>query len=289
MHFDTSSHTAVFAGCARNVAEYLPKTRRNMERIGAIFSAYRMVFFENDSNDSTLAQLRSWKSTAPYDVQILTEPLTLEHRIDRISFGRNRCLEEINRLGWQSADYLIMMDMDDVGSNDALHTDNIRICFESASNWDAIFANQHHHYYDQFALRTQLYDHNPWAPDGIIRRYGYPQNLRHWFSAECVPNGNHIDQHSGLLPVLSAFGGLGIYRMEAIIGLRYEPRHLKQENGEDDRDCEHVDLHRKMRARGYNRLFIHPRLINIHSSRLYRLRFTANLFGQWVKRIICKN
>jgi hypothetical protein len=70
------------------------------------------------------------------------------------------------------------------------------------------------------------------------------------------------------IEVDSAFGGLAIYRREALLAGRYR--------GMTDAGpiCEHVPLHAELRAQGY-RIFINPALINArrtdHSARI-RLR-----------------
>jgi hypothetical protein len=67
------------------------------------------------------------------------------------------------------------------------------------------------------------------------------------------------------IEVESAFGGLAIYRREALLEGRY--------NGVRDGEgiCEHVPLHAELRAKG-RRIFINPALINAnrtdHSGRV---------------------
>lgn len=57
-----------------------------------------------------------------------------------------------------------------------------------------------------------------------------------------------------LVPVWSCFGGLGIYRTECLSAASYEGS-----------DCEHVTLHRMLRERGYDRLFLNPSQIVLYS------------------------
>jgi hypothetical protein len=59
-----------------------------------------------------------------------------------------------------------------------------------------------------------------------------------------------------LVAVYSCFGGLGVYRMEAVLGARY--------SGED---CEHVTFHRSMREQGFGRMFLNPHQITLHGCR----------------------
>src|SRR5262249_17362150 len=50
-----------------------------------------------------------------------------------------------------------------------------------------------------------------------------------------------------LLPVWSCFGGMGVYRMACLHAVEY-----------DGGDCEHVVLHQRLRAAGFDRLFLNP-------------------------------
>ncbi len=76
------------------------------------------------------------------------------------------------------------------------------------------------------------------------------------------------------IEVDSAFGGLAIYRREALLGGRYSGVH------EGCAICEHVPLHAELRARGY-RIFINPALINAHrTDHSARVRFSVRLRRQ---------
>jgi hypothetical protein len=50
-----------------------------------------------------------------------------------------------------------------------------------------------------------------------------------------------------MVPVYSCFGGLGVYRIEAMLTCEY-----------GDSDCEHVCLHRDMRTAGLDRQYLNP-------------------------------
>ena len=56
-----------------------------------------------------------------------------------------------------------------------------------------------------------------------------------------------------MVPVTSCFGGLGIYRTEALLAGCYGAR-----------DCEHIDLHRSMREKGFTRTFLNPSQITLY-------------------------
>jgi hypothetical protein len=62
-----------------------------------------------------------------------------------------------------------------------------------------------------------------------------------------------------LLPVYSCFGGLGLYRMPAWLSARY-----------GGGDCEHVELHRSMRAASYGRQYLNPSQIALYGRKRKR-------------------
>jgi hypothetical protein len=59
-----------------------------------------------------------------------------------------------------------------------------------------------------------------------------------------------------LIPMESCFGGLGIYRMDALLSSMYVGG-----------DCEHVPLHRGLKAAGYSRIFLNPSQIVLYGTR----------------------
>src|SRR5690349_13939112 len=52
--------TIVFCGLARNVGSVLPATIARIQKLAESFADYRVLIYENDSDDSTPAQLAQW-------------------------------------------------------------------------------------------------------------------------------------------------------------------------------------------------------------------------------------
>ena len=76
-----------------------------------------------------------------------------------------------------------------------------------------------------------------------------------------------IGEADDWIEVDSAFGGLGIYKIDFLRGLRY-----KGLNDHGEELCEHVPFHKAIKANG-GRIFINPSLINAEltdHSRAYR-------------------
>ncbi len=265
---------AVIAGCARNSARDLPFVLRNIERIAGVFKQSRVVICENDSVDGTLDILKQWSAKTNLKCYILSEPLRLRPRVLRIAWARNRILECIRLHALDSYDYLVMMDMDEVNKRISLR--GFLTSFNYPFDWDVMCANQLDYYYDFFALRTDKYDINPWGP-AERHRWADGTDLSLWFEPD-VAGGKRIPVNSDPIPVLSCFGGLGIYRMSSIEGVTYKPERVLNEDGSqfthpdtgiDEYDCEHASFHKQMRDRHGAKIYINPRMIN-NANRYHR-------------------
>ena len=98
------------------------------------------------------------------------------------------------------------------------------------------------------------YDKNCWNKDEACEKNN--RDLGNWFDNY---HGSNIDKKGKPIKVLSAFDGLGIYKLKSIGKCRY--------NGLDDNgieeDCEHVKFHKCMREKGNDKIYIIPFLNNI--------------------------
>ena len=198
-------------------------------------------------------------------------------RTERIAHCRNRYLEELrNNARYASADYVMVADLD--GVNNDLRREAVETCWRTDVPWDVVTANQRDAYYDIWALR-----HPDWCPVDCHSQYA---RLRELFER---PRALAIAIHSRMvrlspraawIEVDSAFGGLAIYRREALLAGNYSGEQAGQSV------CEHVPLHAQLRAQGF-RIFINPALINAHRTdhsariRLHvRLRREIEAFGK---------
>ena len=72
-------------------------------------------------------------------------------------------------------------------------------------------------------------------------------------------------QNKKPIKVLSAFGGLGIYKIKSIKKCKYNGVEIKTDNKTHfiDEDCEHVKFHECMRNNGNDKIYIIPYLNNV--------------------------
>lgn len=269
----------VVVGCVRNGAKTVRRAVETLARATAGFANVQFLVVESDSTDSTLAELQKLRQESDrfdfLSLGALAERVPA--RTERIAHCRNRYLAELRTSArYASADYVMVADLDGVNSD--LRREAVENCWSASVPWDVVTANQRDAYYDIWALR-----HADWCPVDCHDQYsrlramfGHPRALAiaiHSRMARLSPRAAWIE-------VDSAFGGLAIYRREALLTGNYSG----VENGHSV--CEHVPLHAQLRAKGL-RIFINPALINAHRTdhsariRLHvRLRREIEAFGK---------
>ena len=249
---------AVICGLARDLAHVLPATIERIEKLGDRFADYRVVVYENDSKDATLSLLHRW-AMVNHRVNVLSElrhdpvnlPIRCLQRARRMAYYRNQCRQfTLDR--FSDYDYMIVVDMDIKGG---WLIDGVANTF-GHDDWDFVGSNGILQKFKLFYRLTRQYD--AWA-------------YRHLGSYDAIEprtvNRMHWQQGESMHPVYSCFGGLGVYRMEAIASCEY-----------GGADCEHVCLHRSMRENGFDRLYLNPSQIVDYGVRLPRvLRLLTNL------------
>jgi hypothetical protein len=225
---------AVLCGLVRDAEAHLPRVTPQIEALGAGFADHRIFLFENDSEDETAAVLERWARAEPR-VSFASERLgrprhpstrSEARRADMAEY-RARCQRAVlERFG--DFDYVVLLDTDLVGYDavglaQALGWDG----------WDVLAAKGVSH------LRGRFLCPDACDPDGAA-----PALRVH---AIVPPRG------APLRPVLSCFGGLALYRMEAYRAGRY-----------GGHDCEHVTFHESLRERGFDRIFMDPSLLTLY-------------------------
>ena len=252
--FDNNKYKIVIGGCCRDCAGYLPQILKKIKQITNFCSDFKIIIYENDSQDNTLKILEDFKDKFP-NVTIISEKNITEKfplRTHRLAYCRNKILDEIRNSGYDKTfDYFINIDLDDINLD--LDVKSIKKYLDNNLGYDLGTSN-HKHYYDLWALRTNKYDKNCWNKDEACEKNN--RDLGNWFDNY---HGSNIDKKGKPIKVLSAFDGLGIYKLKSIGKCRY--------NGVDDNgieeDCEHVKFHKCMREKGNDKIYIIPFLNNI--------------------------
>ena len=249
----------IVCSIVRDAEKGLKKNIPVIRELCRCFGDYKVVVYENDSKDRTKQLLKEWmendsehvfafmtdtdgKATIPNFRESIGNPFFGHKRIDRMAALRNQYMDLLWEKGWE-ADYLMVVDLDVA----KIYLKGIKTSFNESIAWDAVTAFGYSlgptlktRYHDTYAL--YLYgDETPQTEQKIAdMRYQLASigNGKQWFR------------------VASAFGGLAIYKMEAVKGLRYDV----YENNDDriEVTCEHYSIYKQMQDRGYNKVYINP-------------------------------
>ena len=241
----------VICGLARDLAQILPATIARIERLGRMFADYRVVVYENDSVDATPQILSRWRK-ANRRVTVLSErrrdpvnPVAgCLRRAARMANYRNQCRRLI-RSRLSDFDHTLVVDMDLDGG----------WSYEGVAN---TFGHEHWDFVGSYGIiersyltQTLLVQYDAWA----FRAKGSYVRI-----PTKIANHMRFSRGDPMLEVHSCFGGLGVYRMKAMLTCRY-----------DGSDCEHVCFHRSMRKAGLDRLYLNPSQITFYGKKANNL------------------
>jgi len=248
-----STYSVVITGCCTNVERFIRRNLLIIDEIGKRFKSYKVVIYENDSKDNTRSILHECKQSN-YDY-IFEDNVNIKNRTERIAHCRNQLLHHV-RENYNDYDYLLMLDLDDVLFSGKL-INTIHTCFlYKPEQWDAMFANCSDKYYDIYALRKKKYLTTCcWNNTNILKSEGVPHSEAY---NKCIDKYIiNYPSDGKLIPVLSAFGGAGLYKLKSIDNAKYvgvERYHM------DNQICEHVPFHNSMIDMGC-KLYINPAMI----------------------------
>ena len=258
----------VMCGCTKNSAKYIYRNLENMYNLKDLCKEFHIVLYENDSSDGTKEELKRFQE-AYANVHIIFD--TLHGKISipetvtkpysgfvrkalNLAYARNALLEYVE-LRFSDFDYMLMVDLDSVVQD--FRTSLIKDVIEKHKNdsWDVLTANSDRKYYDIWALRIHP---NIWDAELHGTLWKNPIDYDCWMMNDKKQSvrGNQvcISHTLPLIPVSSAFGGLGIYKISSIKGCTYSAEY------EGSLTCEHVYFHDKIIKKGC-KVFICPSLI----------------------------
>jgi hypothetical protein len=211
----------IICGVCKDVADRVSYSIKIVEKIGALFSDYRIIVYENNSSDETPRILKEWELSNS-KVRAITEQVDQKelekifvnrlenndfYRAETIARARNIALDNALSETYQDFAYVIWMDMDFKLEPDY---EGFREVFESGKEWDAVFAygiDPPGTYWDWYAFRDQ---ECPIGSELLGNDWWYlPKQKR------------LLNKNDDWYPVLSAFGGCGVYKKSSLKGCRY--------------------------------------------------------------------
>lgn len=256
-----SKSTVAICSIVRNSNNGLVKNIPVVEKLRTKFKDSQVIVFENDSTDKTKSTLEHWSKnstnvfvkcenfgerTIPKnDVDGFNKYFSF-YRISKMARYRNQYLELLANME-RSFDYVIIIDLD----IEKFSINGIAHSFGLAKYWDVITANGYSYsttfrkrYHDTYALVE-------------IGEESIDQNEKTIF--ENQQKWSYLEPGGKLEKVYSAFGGLAIYRYEAIINKNYGV--TKNNNDRVEVKCEHYYIHHLMQCDGNDKIFINPNML----------------------------
>lgn len=196
-------------------------------KTGELFNNYKILIYENNSNDGTKEVLQQYlyNKNKYRNINIISEDIDYETikqnskiwsyksitgsdhpcRIEQICNARNKVIDEIKKSEYQYYEYVIWIDFDSSGWT----LEGIVDSFNKKNQWDVVYANgleKNKTYYDVYALRG-------------LNTYLGPEIIGDHF----WNNLKYIQLRSNqLIPVYSAFGGIGIFKKYIFNKYRYD-------------------------------------------------------------------
>ena len=247
---------------------------KNLENISKLASEVSYVFIENDSTDTTKADLNAWGADKLNFNLISLDGLNqIPVRTLRLEIIRNTYLELIKTDSkLRSFDFMVVLDMDEVNSYqiDSNNFADALIFLNSSTLRAAVFANQKGTYYDLWALRSnELCPVDVWQ-EVLDYAHAHKVSDEEAFSKTFANRVFNLENYKEPIEVNSAFGGLGIYKMKFILDnvnpyLGSRIKILRNDSGQIQflrtQVCEHVHFHDGIRSQ-LGSLYIFPSLIN---------------------------
>ena len=277
---DFKNLKVVFGGCIKNGSKFLLNTLKNIRDYSSLFQQSYTVIIENGSSDNTKDILREKKTDN--DIFLFCDELNhFTYRNQRLERARNLIIEKIRNLEhMRNCDLLIMLDLDDMGTYKIENEDIFYSIDFLYSNEEiaGVFANQIGGYYDIWALRDKKYCENDvWVE--VFEYLMLNKSSSEQISKKILNDAKKkildkkvfsLKSFDAPVPVSSAFGGLGIYKMNSV--LQNKSKYLGTQNFDvttqdkkkfkvNYQKCEHVNFNEGIIKTG-QKLYILPQLVN---------------------------
>ncbi len=248
----------VFATTTRNPGKRFIESIEKVTKIGKEFKSYHIVIVESDSEKNKTKIFDKYKNNKNITIiQLgnLANKLEYGHlRTERISHSRNAYINFIlNDKELKDFEYLLSFDSD--GVNNLLSYQKIKQALNLKIDWTAQFSNQLIYYYDIYALRSKDWVEENYKMERdryLANGLGPQRALRKSLSEKII----NINKDREPIPVESAFGGLGIFKINRINKVKY----VGQIDGKPI--CEHIMYNKDLGDKYPNTLFINPKLIS---------------------------
>ncbi len=216
----------IFGGCARDCEKYLEKVMYNIDLYASYFKSTYKIIVENGSKDNTKNLLK--KYTEKKDYLFIREDLSkYSYRGKRLEHARNLIIDTIKENEvLKKCDLFVALDFDDrniekIEIESITKAINFLISDEKRAG---VFANQIGTYYDMWGLIDEKYCQNDfWVQ--TLKEIAIKTSPNEKISSEMLTNFQkyldmkklNFDPNLKPIKVKSAYGGLGIYKINKVI------------------------------------------------------------------------
>ena len=271
----------VFCIPVRNESSNLKSLFKTLDKLNLKFEDYFIIFVESDSSDNSSDLIKKYLERRK-GVLINKNLQGIENRVMRLAISRNEYLNFIkNDQSLKTYDLMIVLDCG--GVNGSLTAKKIKNAILENENSIGIFPTQKFLYYDIWTLRIDNiinYD----CFEELFKSYKKNSKIRKIFF-NLIGRFLFINFiiKTKKINVISAYGGMGIYKLNKVIDFTYDSNNGK--------NCEHVEFNKQIYKKYGNCLVLDKNLtnsfgINIHTINILLCSASNYFANRFIKKII---
>ena len=271
----------VFCIPVRNESSNLKSLFKTLDKLNLKFEDYFTIFVESDSSDNSSDLIKKYLEKRK-GVLINKNLQGIENRVMRLAISRNEYLNFIkNDQSLKTYDLMIVLDCG--GVNGSLTAKKIKNAILENENSIGIFPTQKFLYYDIWTLRIDNiinYD----CFEELFKSYKKNSKIRKIFF-NLIGKFLFINFiiKTKKINVISAYGGMGIYKLNKVIDFTYDSNNGK--------NCEHVEFNKQIYKKYGNCLVLDKNLtnsfgINIHTINILLCSVSNYFANRFIKKII---
>ena len=271
----------VFCIPVRNESSNLKSLFKTLDKLNLKFEDYFIIFVESDSSDNSSDLIKKYLERRK-GVLINKNLQGIENRVMRLAISRNEYLNFIkNDQNLKTYDLMIVLDCG--GVNGSLTVKKIKNAILENENSIGIFPTQKFLYYDIWTLRIDNiinYD----CFEELFKSYKKNSKIRKIFF-NLIGKFLFINFiiKTKKINVISAYGGMGIYKLNKVIDFTYDSNNGK--------NCEHVEFNKQIYKKYGNCLVLDKNLtnsfgINLHTINILLCSASNYFANRFIKKII---
>ncbi len=271
---------AIFCIPVKNESKNLRNLFLILSKLTKLFKDYYIIFIVSDTTDNSINLINKFSKNKKVKI-IIKNFKNYEKRLIKLEKSRNTYLNIIRKnKKLKLFDYMIPLDCGNV--NNELNINVIKKILNTSKTWVALFPSQKYLYYDILALRIKNFIEFDCFDKIKIDLESKKTNLKKIFYKNLVQYFFLKKYFSSrYIPVISAFGGMGFYKLKKVIQFKY--------NSLNGTVSEHVEFHKSIYKKYGKNLFIDKNLINSSGINIHTINgLLCSLSSFFCKRFLRK-